>query len=317
MNIESPVARERWFVVGLAAAAFVAAIAQPSFAETRFFGIGIKTTVGSGNVVTEARNIAAFERVEISDGITATLRQASAPALRVSADDNIVPLVETKLNGTTLLVRMRPNTSLRTKSTIAVAIDYVKIDHLKVQDGARADTDLLTAASMSVKVSDGASAQIKGIAATDVEVSVKDGASARIGEITRAERQSYRVADGARLSIDTANGGRSTVVVKDGARLTARGLSASSMNVTMSDGASAQLVGSAADQTYKLNDGASLDARDLRGTTAFARVVDASSLELGVLQKLDLTVEDGGSVRYTGEPTMTVKKGDGGSVRKY
>jgi hypothetical protein len=99
--------------------------------------------------------------------------------------------------------------------------------------------------------------------------------------------------------------------------LTASGVTASSMNVTMSDGASAQLVGSAADQTYKLNDGASLDARDLRGTSAYARVVDASSLELGALVKLDLIVEDGGSVRYTGEPTMMVKKSDGGSIRKY
>ncbi len=307
-------------IVALVAAAAASALSfttTAASAETRIFGFSLKTVVGSGKPATEQRTITAFDRIEISDGIQATLRRASSPSVTVTADDNIAPLVDTRTNGSTLIIGMRKGSNVRTKSAISVAVGYTNLDRIVVQDGVRADVDALTASAMYVKVSDGAALDVKSITAQDVEVNVSDGASARIGEISKVERHRYRVADGARLTLEGAVGGRAIIVVKDGARLAARGMNVSNVDVSISDGASAQLVGSSTDQTFKLSDGASVDARDLRGMTVVARVTDASSLELGVVQKIDLQVSDGGSVRYTGEPQMMVKKGDGGSVRKY
>jgi hypothetical protein len=303
--------------VAIGAMIACASFSSSTHAETRFFGIGLKTTVGSGKLATESRNVASFDRIELRDGLQATLRQGSAPALSITADDNIVPFVETKSNGNTLIVGIKSNSNLRTKSPIAVAVTYTKLERLLVQDGVRADVDTLTAPAVFVKVSDGASLELKGIAAAEAEVTVSDGATARVGEVTKAERQRYRVSDGARLTLDSASNGRANVVVKDGARFAARALNASHLDVAVSDGSSAQLVGNATEQTYKLSDGASLDARDLRGASASAKVSDSGSLDLGSLQKLDLQVGDGGSVRYSGDPQLTVKKSDGGSVRRY
>jgi hypothetical protein len=285
--------------------------------ETRVWGFGLKTIVGSGKSATETRTVGAFDRLSLQDGVTATVRRGATQNIAITADDNIVPLVETKLQGTTLIVRVRPNTSMRTKSPIAVAIDYTKLDHLKVTDGVSAEVDTLAAPSVSVKVSDGASLVLAGIEAQSVDVSVADGASARIKSIARTEQHKYKVSDGARLDIDSTNGGRATVSVSDGARFNARGLNASEVDLKVSDGAKAKLAGSAVSQIYAASDGAFIDARELKGSSVNARIADASSLNAGLVERLDLQVQDGGSVRYEGQPSINVKRSAGSSVRPY
>jgi Putative auto-transporter adhesin, head GIN domain len=301
----------------IAGVVFMLTVATLSHAETRWIGFGSKTIVGSGNLITASREVGKFDRVEISDGIRATLRQSGSQKLVVTADDNVAPLVEMQLNATTLRVRIKPNTNLRTKNPIAVAIDFTVLDHLHVMDGARADLDVAKAARFVAKASDGADLQIASIESSDVEIVVNDGANARVSNVRKAEQLSYRLSDGARLTVDTSNGVQTKLRLQDGSSFTSRGINATMLEVTMSDGASAKLAGNATEQRFTLNDGASLDARDLRGTDAIAKVVDASSLELGVLQKLDLKVQDGGSIRYTGEPAIHALKSDGGSIRKY
>jgi Putative auto-transporter adhesin, head GIN domain len=311
---------ERSFGAGslkLATAVFVLAVSATSQAETRWIGFGSKTVVGSGNVITVPREIGKFDRVEVGDGIRATLRQSGSQKLVVTADDNVAPLVEMQLNATTLRVRIKPNTNLRTKTPVAVAIDFTELDQLHVRDGARAELDVAKAARFVAKASDGSDLQIANIESGDVEIVVSDGANARVSSVRKAELLSYRLSDGARLTVDTSNGAQTKLKLQDGSSFTSRGINATLLEVAMSDGASAKLSGNATEQRFTLNDGASLDARDLRGSNAIAKVVDASSLELGVLQKLDLKVQDGGSIRYTGEPAIHALKSDGGSIRKY
>ncbi|MGL5005732.1 MAG: GIN domain-containing protein, partial [Casimicrobium sp.] len=272
------------------AAISVIAVVAPSRAETkaehRSWGIGLKTTVGSGKSASDTRNVAAFERLDLQDGLVATVRRGSAQSVIVTADDNIVPLVETKVHNNTLIVRIRPNTSLRTKSPIAVAVDYTKLDQLRVQDGVRADVDTLASPSVVVKVSDGATLKLAGIDAQSVDVAVSDGATATIRSVSRTQQHKYRVSDGARLEIEATDGGRANVVVSDGARFTSRGFNASELDLKLSDGARAKLAGAVASQTYALHDGASVDARELKGSNVTARVVDASSLDVSSIDKL-------------------------------
>jgi Putative auto-transporter adhesin, head GIN domain len=292
-------------------------VTAASHAESRWIGIGSKTIVGSGNLVTVPRDVGKFDRVEIGDVLVATLRQANAQKVVVTTDDNIAPLIELQLNATTLRIRVKPNSNLHTKNPVAIAIDFATLDHLHVMDGARADLDVVKAARFSAKASDGSNLQIAAIESGELDIGVSDGANARVAVVRKAEQASYRVSDGARLTVDASNGAQTRIKVGDGASFTSRGISAALIEVSMSDGASAKLGGNATEQRFTLSDSASLDARDLRGSNAVAKVTDGASLELGALQKLDLKAHDGGSIRYGGEPAIHALKSDGGSIRKY
>ncbi len=309
----------RVFSFGVVKLAVVAALligVNVADAETRF-GFSSKTIVGSGNVITVPREVGKFDRIEITDGIRATLRQSSAQKLTVTADDNVAPLVEMQLSATTLRLRIKPNTNLRTKNPIQVAVDFTSLQSVDVRDGARADLDVAKAPRFEAKASDGAELQIGRAESPELDVRVSDGANARIASVRSAERLSFHVTDGARLTLDASSGAQTRFNIEDGASVNARDLVATVLEVKMSDGASAKFAGSATEQRFTLSDGASLNTRDLRGDNAVAKVVDASSLELGALKKLDLQVQDGGSVRYGGEPSIHAMKSDGGSIRKY
>jgi hypothetical protein len=67
---------------------------------------------GSGTAKTEVRPVAGFTAIDISGAVNVEIAIAAAPRVEVSGDDNLVPLVETKIAGDSLSITnhgsMRP-----------------------------------------------------------------------------------------------------------------------------------------------------------------------------------------------------------------
>ena len=98
--------------------------------------------------------------------------------------------------------------------------------------------------------------------------------------------------------------------------MTLRGLNTQALDLSVSDGARASVQGTAQQQTYALTDAANVDAQQLQGATAQVRASDGSALKLGLVQTLNVDVQDGSSVRYSGDPAITKRVGDGASVKR-
>ena len=62
------------------------------------------TIEGSGNIITEARDVSAFDRVTLSGFGEVTVEQGEAESLTVSTDDNIMPYVTTEVRNNTLIL---------------------------------------------------------------------------------------------------------------------------------------------------------------------------------------------------------------------
>ena len=60
-------------------------------------GAGGAATEGSGKIVEEKRTVAAFRMLAAHHGIEVVIKDASIDSLTVEADDNLLPLVETKV----------------------------------------------------------------------------------------------------------------------------------------------------------------------------------------------------------------------------
>ena len=111
-----------------------------------------------------------------------------------------------------------------------------------------------------------------------------------------AATQRYRVVDGAKLAVNNASGERISVSVQDGARMTLRALDTKAIDVSVSDGARADIAGTSLQKTYALSGAATVDAQKLQGAAALVRA------------------SDGSSVRYTGDPAITKRVGDGATL---
>jgi hypothetical protein len=82
---------------------------------------------GSGKVIDDKRAIGPFTRLRLDSAITVNARPAGAPGVTVHADDNIAPLILTTVEGDTLVVKIKPNTGIRTDSPLIVNVDFTKL----------------------------------------------------------------------------------------------------------------------------------------------------------------------------------------------
>jgi RNase P/RNase MRP subunit p29 len=59
----------------------------------------------TGEIITEVRNIKGFDRLLIEDNVNVFLKQDSIFEVKIEAGKNIVPLIKTELDGSTLVIR--------------------------------------------------------------------------------------------------------------------------------------------------------------------------------------------------------------------
>jgi hypothetical protein len=104
------------------------AIPTPAHAVTinLFNGDG-NTISGSGKEVTVARKVGAFSVLRLDSSVDVHARQGATPSVSVHADDNIEPLIETVVDGDTLVVRMRKGTSFRTHHNVVVDVVFTAL----------------------------------------------------------------------------------------------------------------------------------------------------------------------------------------------
>lgn len=75
---------------------------------------------GSGISATDRRSVGAFDRVEIGGNFDVDVEVGPTRSIVVTGDDNLVPLVETRVQGTTLKIRSTESIGPRAGMTVSV-----------------------------------------------------------------------------------------------------------------------------------------------------------------------------------------------------
>ena len=90
--------------------------------------MGMHCVSGSGNMTSEIRAVDTFTGIHASTGVTVYLRDGQTQTVRVEAEDNIMELVETELDGNILDVRLKG--CVRNANPVNVYISSNKINSL-------------------------------------------------------------------------------------------------------------------------------------------------------------------------------------------
>lgn len=98
----------------------------------REYGSNAKRLRGSGHVVEKARQVGAFTKLRLEGPVDVRLNQAAADAVKVSADDNIEPLVETRVDGDTLVLRLQAGAGFTTRQAPIVFVDAKALQSIVV-----------------------------------------------------------------------------------------------------------------------------------------------------------------------------------------
>mgnify|MGYP003840267033 FL=1 len=87
------------------------------------FGNGID---GSGNVITEKRNInQQFTKISASTGVNVILEQGSPAEVEVETDDNLIDYVITEVENGTLIIKIEGNINMMTTVNIRVKTETI------------------------------------------------------------------------------------------------------------------------------------------------------------------------------------------------
>lgn len=134
---------------------------------------------GSGKVITDTRTIGEFDAIAISGAMNLSVRQGSKEALSVTADDNIVPLIETFVEGKTLQVRMKKGEWVSGKATIKVQVEVAKLQGVSSSGAGDIQIDGLKTPLLKLSIAGSGDAKLNALTTDALEVRVAGSGDVR------------------------------------------------------------------------------------------------------------------------------------------
>lgn len=86
--------------------------------------------VASGPLTSEKRAVSDFNALAVSGGMKVKLRQGTQESVEVKAEANLLPLLETVVEGKTLHIRWKKGSSIRTKQSPTIEVTAIQLQAL-------------------------------------------------------------------------------------------------------------------------------------------------------------------------------------------
>ena len=121
-------------------------------------------TVGSGNFITVTRPIDGFDTVDASTGLRVLIAFGAVESLEITAEDNIVPLVETAVVGGRLVLGFKSGAGSINAHGVTCRITARTLRDVRASSGSQIDIEGVAVPSLTANVSSGATLTISGTA---------------------------------------------------------------------------------------------------------------------------------------------------------
>jgi hypothetical protein len=154
--------------------------------------------VGSGNRITEERQVKSFEAIEAGSNFDIVIEKGEIPGLVIEADDNLMPHITTEVRGKTLKI----TTEVRFKLTgkIKLFITYGQLEELKLSGAAELQSeDVIEARNFAISLSGASKASLQ-LRADDLQSRLSGASKLYISGV--ADEVEARLSGASRLFAD-------------------------------------------------------------------------------------------------------------------
>jgi len=180
------------------------------------FGSKAQTVVGSGKIVSQDRPISDRSRLKVCCGFTVKLSQGPKPALKLTGDDNVLPLVVVEDADSGIEVRMTEGRGLSPSRNVVVEVTLPKISSFKGSGGISLHAGAISAVSLAVSLSGGSTAVFDQLDAKSFALNQSGG-----GDVTlkgKVAEQSIEMSGGSIYNADVLDSGRATIDMSGGSK---------------------------------------------------------------------------------------------------
>jgi Putative auto-transporter adhesin, head GIN domain len=119
-------------------------------------------TVGSGRLQTESRPVQSFTAVDVGGGGHARIEQTGIESLQITADDNILPLVDAVVTNGRLILSLKPGVRLARHSPIEYHITLGDLTRVDASGASRIDLPNVDSPRLTVSLSGASSCVASG-----------------------------------------------------------------------------------------------------------------------------------------------------------
>jgi hypothetical protein len=145
-----------------------------------------ETVVGNGRVISESRTFGAFNAIGLSSSVDLRLRQGTTPSLIVHGESNLLPLVETTLEGDSLQVRWKRGVSVRSQAPVYVEVVAPLVQAVSSSGSGDVDIDTLKVPRLSLSFKGSGDLRAKNLSTDDLSVSIAGSSDLQLaGQATR------------------------------------------------------------------------------------------------------------------------------------
>lgn len=233
---------------------------------------------GSGNIISENREIRDVEEVKVCCGMKLLLTQGEHTSLTLEGDDNILPEIETLVTGNKLDVRFRTKLGIvshRPSQRVIVHLQMKTIHGVEINGGGLLEAASVTTEGITLGLSGGSTGNIGNLQATSVDLKNSGGSKMTIDALTTDS-----------LKIDLNGGSHMTVNA-----------------------------GTATTQQASLSGGSHYTARALQSSSANIEIGGGGDAKVWVTESLAVRASGGSHVEYSGNPTLDQRLSGGSGVR--
>ncbi len=136
---------------------------------------------GSGRIVKQARQVSGFTGLSLAVPGRVELRIGDSEGVTIEADDNLLPLLETVVDGGTLRIRpSKRNLNLQSKS-IRIVVQARSIERLSLGGSGSIEADPLRARRIDLDLGGSGRINLKGVDAETVSVSLGGSGDVQVG----------------------------------------------------------------------------------------------------------------------------------------
>lgn len=111
-----------------------------------------KSVKGSGNIISESRSVAGFDKVSISGSGLLLITQGDEEVLAIECDDNLAPHIRSSVKDGTLNIGPK-NVNLNPSESIKYRLTFKKLRSLKLSGSIKVNGDVLKTESIGLWIS--------------------------------------------------------------------------------------------------------------------------------------------------------------------
>lgn len=272
---------------------------------------------GYGDVVEETRDVSGFYAVSNSSSFDVYVTQGEEYLVRVIAQDNVLPVIETDQSGGTLIIRTREFSCIRNTSRIEVHITMPEIEELSNTGSGRLECISVATNDFELRNTGSGRAFVDTIFCDDFYL-VNTGSGQIDIEEVDALFSEIKLTGSGRIDFGTMYTEDLVLRHTSSGNIDGFIIGADNGDITLTGSGRILLAGDVYDLTTTHTSSGRMDLLDLAAMNVRAHGTGSGNTYVNVSGLLDVTLTGSGSLLYVGTPSeLNLRTTGSGSVRQY